>query len=90
MIQEPINVILLGIVIFTYAGLWCLAWSPDALERVGRRLRARGRAIVASREAWGMAHDQSMLEDFKADTERGELRRLFVEERQRQIEERAS
>lgn len=77
---EPINIVLLGLVIVSAAGVLCLAQSPDALERVGSRMRARGRAIVAAREAWKSAYDHCLAEDNRIRAERHELRMLFVDQ----------
>jgi hypothetical protein len=80
-VNEPINIILLMIVLAALCGFLALSWSPDALETVGRKLRARAQAIRASRLAWIEAYNLSHTEQANADSERAELREVFREAR---------
>lgn len=80
---EPINLILLMIVILEAGVFLAGAYSPDALEILGRRLRARAAAIRASREAYAEAYSLSHAEQANADAERHELRKMLRTERER-------
>lgn len=80
---EPINVILLGLVIVTYGGGACLYFSTEALDRVGRKMRARSRGMIAGRAAFHAEYQRSLDEDARADEGRkmlADLERQGVEE----------
>jgi hypothetical protein len=69
------------IVLTALCGFLALSWSPNALETVGRKLRARAQAIRASRLAWIEAYNLSHAEQENADSERRELRELLKDTR---------
>lgn len=70
--KEPVNVVLLLWFILSVAIPAALYHSPDALEIVARKMRARARALVASREIYRLTYAASL----KADATAGEVRKL--------------
>ena len=80
--QSPLNITLLLILIVTYGGAACLYMSTEALDRIGRKMRARSRGLIASRAAFHAEYQRSMDEDQRAEEGRklrAELERQSVE-----------
>ena len=74
--NEPINLVLLMLVIIASAGAMILAMSPDAEDILARKMRARARAQRASRAAWRDAYHRSMSADIMRDKENAELEKM--------------
>jgi hypothetical protein len=60
--SQPINAAMLMLILFVAAGSLVLAWSADALDRIGRKMRARGAALKAGREAYHDAYHEAMFD----------------------------
>lgn len=87
--SEPINIVMLLLIISAICGGLALSRSADALERLGRRMRARARALNASREAWDAVYQSSLRKDAQAAEDETELWKLFTEESARLARGRA-
>ena len=83
---EALNVILLMIVVCCSGVGFCLSQSPESLERVGRRLRARGRALTASRKAYAMEYQRSLDEDARSWDARQMFEELKAAEQTQEVE----
>lgn len=81
---EPINVLLLALVIVIAGGAACLWYSPDALYSLGRKFCARSRGLRAAKAAFEVEYQRSLDEDRRA----AEGRHLLAElERSQEVEE---
>jgi hypothetical protein len=81
---EVLNVLLAMYAVISLAALALIAGCPQALETLGRKMRARSRALLASREAFDTTYAHSIREQGREDQERREMRRLFVEYQERE------
>ena len=63
MTGQPINLVLLAIVVIAGSGIACLCVSPEALERLALKMRARARALLASHDAYWDAYSASYEDD---------------------------
>jgi len=77
--NASINGALLLVLVCTYGGLLCLRYSPELLERIAIRMRARARALVASRETFATVYAESLRDDARINQERAEMRAAFEE-----------
>lgn len=76
---EPLNLIMLMVVIVGSGLLACLFMSPAALERIARKMRARASGLIAAREAYASAHRKSLEDDERAAAHQSRERELFEE-----------
>jgi hypothetical protein len=78
--ENPLNIVLLLIVVINAVVVLAYRQSPDALDSLALRLRARARAIRASREAWTQAYQSSLRDDVEFERDREELRKIMQPE----------
>lgn len=70
--NTPLNVCMLLLILTAVVGVLATAQSPELLEQIGRKMRARSRALIASRSAWEFAYARSLQSDHETE----ELRKL--------------
>lgn len=75
--NETINVVMLLLIILAIGTLVCVRQSPDALDHIARKMRARARALRASKAAYDNAYNQSIQDDSMWDREREKMRSLI-------------
>lgn len=78
---NPVNIVILMILIVTYGGLGCLYMSAEALDRVGRKMRARSRGLIAAKVAFQVEYQRSLDEDRRAEEGRKLTAELSTAER---------
>ena len=61
--NDPINIVMLLLLILFGCTLLCIRYSPDALDVIARKMRARARAMRAAQVAYDLAYLESMSED---------------------------
>lgn len=74
--NEPVNIVMVLLLIVIEAGYVGIAYSPDAMDALARRLRARASATRASREHWRLAYRESLHNDLASDSRRVDFNRL--------------
>ena len=70
---EPLNITVLALLLTTWGWIVCTALSPDALDILARKMRARARAIRISRQYWQISYNESIREDVARDRERNDM-----------------
>ena len=70
--NQPINIVMLVLLLGFGGILICLRHSPDALDAVARKMRARARGLRASDKAYWAAYNRSL----SADSSQEEVRKL--------------
>lgn len=74
--NEPVNMTMLILLVVLGAAYVGIAYSPDAMEGVARRLRARARAMRSAREHWKIAYRQSIHDDLTIESQRLDFNHL--------------
>lgn len=75
--NNPINVAMAMLILALACAGAALAWSPDLLDIWARKMRARARAIRASRKCWNATYNESITEDVMREQERSEMAALI-------------
>ena len=61
--NDSINIVMLLLLILFGCTLACIRYSPDALNVIARKMRARARAMRAADVAYKLAYSESLSED---------------------------
>lgn len=77
--NESINLVLAGLVLVSIGGTICLFCSPDCLDRVALKFRARARGMRAAKESYWKEWAASYMEDHKTARKREEARMMYRE-----------
>lgn len=73
----PMNWILLMLLICVIAAWIGLLYTPDLMDRVAMKLRARARAMRSANEHWKLAYRDSIHADLMRDQQTEELNRMM-------------
>lgn len=75
--NEPINIAMAGVILALGCFTVALSKSPEAMESVARKMRARARAMRAARAAWSRAYYSSLCDDLTFDQNREFMRSVM-------------